>query len=126
VHSLAPGGSCQPVGYYLPRGTKVPLTHVYATDATLKIGVSSVRAVLPEELQLRCRERVSGRQPQLETTTTTTVGRRRLHIRFPDFVSSRGLLTCDDARCLTRCHRAFVSNSCHFFGTPLSIPWRHI
>jgi Zn-dependent peptidase ImmA (M78 family) len=23
-------------------------------------------------------------------------------------------------------HRAFVSNSCHFFRTPLSIPWRHI
>jgi hypothetical protein len=59
VHSLAPCGNCQPVGYYRPRGTKVPLTHVYATDATLKIGVSSVRAVLPEELQLRCREWVS-------------------------------------------------------------------
>src|ERR1700692_2118309 len=43
--------------------------------------------------------------------------------RFPDFVSSRGLLTCDDARCLSRCHRAFVSSSCHFFGTPLSVPW---
>ena len=34
-------------------------------------------------------------------------------------------LTCDDATCLTRCHRAFVSRSCHFFRAPLSIPWRH-
>src|SRR6185503_9310436 len=41
-------------------------------------------------------------------------------------VSRRDLLTCDDASCLTRCHRAFVSNSCHFFRTPLSIPWRQI
>jgi hypothetical protein len=40
--------------------------------------------------------------------------------------SHRDLLTCDDASCLTRRHRAFVSNSCHFFRTPLSIPWRHI
>jgi hypothetical protein len=29
-------------------------------------------------------------------------------------------------RCLTRCHLASVSSSCHFFRTPLSIPWRHI
>jgi hypothetical protein len=34
--------------------------------------------------------------------------------------------TCDDGSCLMRCHRAFVSNSCHFFRTPLSLPWRHI
>ena len=26
-------------------------------------------------------------------------------------------MTCGDAGCLTRCHRAFVSNSCHFFRT---------
>jgi hypothetical protein len=45
---------------------------------------------------------------------------------FSDPVSHRDLLTCDGASCLTRCHRAFVSNSCHFFRTPLSIPWRHI
>src|ERR1700687_4777353 len=45
---------------------------------------------------------------------------------FSNPVSHRDLLTCDDASCLTRCHRAFVSNSCHFFRTPLSIPWRHI
>src|SRR6202165_2433442 len=45
---------------------------------------------------------------------------------FSNPVSHRDLLSCDDASCLTRCHRAFVSNSCHFFRTPLSIPWRHI
>ena len=41
-------------------------------------------------------------------------------------MSRRDLLTCDDGSCLMRCHRAFVSNSCHFFRSPLSLPWRHI
>jgi hypothetical protein len=50
LRSLAPGGICQPVGYYLPPGTKVPLMHMYANDATLKIAVSSVRPVLPDLL----------------------------------------------------------------------------
>ena len=45
-----------------------------------------------------------------------------LQRHFSNLVSLRDLLTCDDASCLTRCHRAFVSNSCHFFRTPLSIP----
>jgi len=45
---------------------------------------------------------------------------------FSNPVSRCDLLTCDDASCLTRCHRVFVSNSCHFFRTRLSIPWRHI
>lgn len=50
LRSLAPGGFCQPVGYYLPLGTKIPLMHMYANDATLKIGVSNVRPILPELL----------------------------------------------------------------------------
>ncbi|GAF46492.1 zinc-dependent alcohol dehydrogenase [Rhodococcus wratislaviensis] len=50
LRALEPGGICTPVGYYLPRGTKVPLMHMYANDATLKIGVSHVRPVLPELL----------------------------------------------------------------------------
>jgi hypothetical protein len=37
--------------------------------------------------------------------------------RFPNPLSSADLLTCDDASCLTPCHRAFVSLSCHFFRT---------
>ncbi|MFG1774574.1 zinc-binding dehydrogenase [Nocardia salmonicida] len=56
LRSLAPGGFCQPVGYYLPPGTKVPLMHMYANDATLKIGVSNVRPVLPELLDFLARE----------------------------------------------------------------------
>ena len=62
-------------------------------------------------------------------TTPRHVGpRRRRNERcsFSNPMSRRDLLTCDDASCLARCHRAFVSNSCHFFRTPLSIPWRHI
>ena len=51
---------------------------------------------------------------------------QRSSCSFSNPVSHRDLLTCDDASRLTRCHRAFVSNSCHFFGTPLPIPWRHI
>ncbi|HEY6647482.1 MAG TPA: zinc-binding alcohol dehydrogenase, partial [Mycobacterium sp.] len=55
LRSLAPGGICQPVGYYLPPGTKVPLMHMYANDATLKIAVSSVRPVLPDLLDFVAR-----------------------------------------------------------------------
>ncbi|MFB9832836.1 alcohol dehydrogenase catalytic domain-containing protein [Actinoallomurus acaciae] len=47
VHALAPGGVCTAVGYYLAAGTRVPLMRMYATDATLRVGVSHVRAVLP-------------------------------------------------------------------------------
>jgi threonine dehydrogenase-like Zn-dependent dehydrogenase len=55
LRSLAPGGICKPVGYYLPPGTKVPLMHMYANDATLKIAVSSVRPVLPDLLDFVAR-----------------------------------------------------------------------
>jgi hypothetical protein len=46
--------------------------------------------------------------------------------RFPNLVSYRDVLTSRDADCLTRCHLASVSDSCHFFRRALSIPWRHI
>ena len=36
--------------------------------------------------------------------------------RNPNHMSSDDPLDCGDASCLTRCHRAFVSNSCHFSG----------
>ncbi|MEU6585672.1 alcohol dehydrogenase catalytic domain-containing protein [Nocardia sp. NPDC046763] len=55
LRSLGPGGFCQPVGYYLPVGTKVPLMHMYATDATVKIGVSNVRPILPDVLDFVAR-----------------------------------------------------------------------
>jgi alcohol dehydrogenase len=67
LRSLAPGGICQPVGYYLPPGTKVPLMHMYANDATLKISVSSVRPVLPELLDF-----VAGDDFPAELVTTLT------------------------------------------------------
>src|SRR5258707_11330862 len=35
-------------------------------------------------------------------------------------------LTCGGTRCLTSCQLRFVSKSCHFFRTPLSVPSRHI
>ena len=41
---------------------------------------------------------------------------------FSNPVSHRGPLTCYNASRLRRCHRALVSNSCHFFRTPLAIP----
>jgi threonine dehydrogenase-like Zn-dependent dehydrogenase len=50
VRSLAPGGVCTAVGYYLATGTRVPLMHMYATDATLRVGVSHARAALPDLL----------------------------------------------------------------------------
>ena len=41
---------CTAVGYYFATGTRVPLMRMYATDATLRVGVSHARAVLPELL----------------------------------------------------------------------------
>jgi threonine dehydrogenase-like Zn-dependent dehydrogenase len=50
IRSLAPGGICTAVGYYLGAGTRVPLMRMYATDATLRVGVSHARAALPDLL----------------------------------------------------------------------------
>ena len=50
IRSLASGGVCTAVGYYLATGTRVPLMRMYATDATLRVGVSHARAVLPDLL----------------------------------------------------------------------------
>jgi threonine dehydrogenase-like Zn-dependent dehydrogenase len=47
VRALSPGGVCTAVGYYLASGTRVPLMRMYATDATLRVGVSHARTVLP-------------------------------------------------------------------------------
>ncbi|MEV0292740.1 alcohol dehydrogenase catalytic domain-containing protein [Nocardia sp. NPDC050710] len=55
LRALEPGGICTPVGYYLPPGTKVPLMHMYASDATLKIGVSHTRPVIPDLLDFVAR-----------------------------------------------------------------------
>ncbi|MFG2004486.1 alcohol dehydrogenase catalytic domain-containing protein [Spirillospora sp. NPDC048911] len=50
VSALAPGGLCTAVGYYVGSCTGVPLMRMYATGATLRLGVSHVRAVLPDLL----------------------------------------------------------------------------
>jgi alcohol dehydrogenase len=50
LRALAPGGVCTAVGYYLATGTRVPLMRMYATDATLHLGVSHSRTVLPDVL----------------------------------------------------------------------------
>jgi hypothetical protein len=42
---------CTAVGYYLASGTRVPLMRMYATDATLRLGVAHARAVLPALLE---------------------------------------------------------------------------
>ena len=65
LRALSPGGICTPVGYYFSPGTKVPLMHMYANDATLRIGVSHVRPVLPELLDF-----VASSDFPAETVTT--------------------------------------------------------
>jgi threonine dehydrogenase-like Zn-dependent dehydrogenase len=50
LRALGPGGVCTAVGYYLASGTRVPAMRMYATSATLRVGVSHARAVLPELL----------------------------------------------------------------------------
>jgi threonine dehydrogenase-like Zn-dependent dehydrogenase len=51
VRAVAPGGVCTAVGYYVATGTRVPLMHMYTTDATLRLGVSHSRAILPDLLE---------------------------------------------------------------------------
>ncbi len=51
IRALRPGGICTGTGYYLAPGTKVPVMDMYATSATLNVGVSHVRPVLPELLE---------------------------------------------------------------------------
>ncbi|GAB89764.1 zinc-dependent alcohol dehydrogenase [Gordonia rhizosphera] len=66
LRALRPGGVCTPVGYYVSPGTKVPLMHMYANDATLRIGVSHVRPVLPALLDF-----LIDHDLPAETVTTT-------------------------------------------------------
>jgi threonine dehydrogenase-like Zn-dependent dehydrogenase len=55
LRSLAPGGACTAVGYYLGKGTRIPLMRMYANDSTLRLGVSHARALLPELLEFVAR-----------------------------------------------------------------------
>jgi alcohol dehydrogenase len=47
LRALGPGGTCTATGYYLGAGTKVPIMDMYATSATLRVGISHVRPILP-------------------------------------------------------------------------------
>ena len=47
LRALRPGGICTGTGYYVNTGTKIPVMDMYATSATLHVGVSNVRPVLP-------------------------------------------------------------------------------
>ena len=49
---LAPGGTCTGVGFYVRRGTPLPLWKMYMNSATLRIGVSHPSADLPAVLPL--------------------------------------------------------------------------
>jgi threonine dehydrogenase-like Zn-dependent dehydrogenase len=50
--ALAPGGTCTGVGFYLRRGTPLPLWKMYLKSATLHIGVSHPSTDLPATLAL--------------------------------------------------------------------------
>jgi alcohol dehydrogenase len=95
VHALAPGGVCTAVGYYLAAGTRVPLMRMYATDATLRVGVSHARAILPALLEFVARtgfpaERVTSLTadwddaPRAYAARTTKIVLRRDPLTFDD------------------------------------------
>ncbi|MGH3350141.1 MAG: alcohol dehydrogenase catalytic domain-containing protein [Nocardioides sp.] len=50
LRALRPGGICTGNGYYLGVNTLLPVMDMYATSATLQVGVSHVRPHLPELL----------------------------------------------------------------------------
>lgn len=50
LRSTATGGICTATGYYVATNTPIPLMHMYATDITLRLGVSHPRAFLPDLL----------------------------------------------------------------------------
>ncbi len=50
LRALRPGGICNGTGYYLATNTLVPVMDMYATSATLNVGVSHVRPHLPAML----------------------------------------------------------------------------
>lgn len=55
VRALGPGGVCTATGYYVGTGTRLPVMDMYATSATLQVGVSNVRPRLPELLDFVAR-----------------------------------------------------------------------
>jgi threonine dehydrogenase-like Zn-dependent dehydrogenase len=67
IRSLASGGICTTVAFYLRSGTPVPLWRMYVHGGTLKTGLANVRADLPDILAAV----QSGKmRPELVTTLT--------------------------------------------------------
>jgi threonine dehydrogenase-like Zn-dependent dehydrogenase len=52
LRALAPGGHCTGVGFYLRRGTPIPLWRMYLNSSTLHVGLSHPRADLPDVIAL--------------------------------------------------------------------------
>jgi threonine dehydrogenase-like Zn-dependent dehydrogenase len=52
VRALAPGGTATSVGFYLFKGTPLPLWQMYLNESSFRIGLSNPRADLPPVLDL--------------------------------------------------------------------------
>ena len=52
VGALAPGGVCTGVGFYLFRGTPLPVWRMYLQSTTFRTGLSHPSADIPKVLQL--------------------------------------------------------------------------
>ncbi len=52
LRTLSPGGTATSVGFYLFKGTKLPLWPMYLNGSTFRIGLSNPRADLPAVLEL--------------------------------------------------------------------------
>jgi alcohol dehydrogenase len=52
LQALAPGGVCSGVGFYVRRGTPLPLWSMYLNGSTLHLGLANARASLPALLEL--------------------------------------------------------------------------
>src|SRR5699024_3026940 len=50
IRALRAVGICTGTGYYLNTGTRIPVMDMYATSATLNVGVSHVQPLLPDLL----------------------------------------------------------------------------
>lgn len=69
IRSLASGGFCTSIGYYLQKGTSIPLMQMYLNSSTLHTGISHARADLPEVLAL-----IESKKFQPEKITTLLAG----------------------------------------------------
>ena len=93
---------------------------------TISARFVSRNASFPTKCVMPQRPDLGSLTPNTELATGTEKMQRRMRrykvqmqsFWFADCVSSGDPLTCDDVSCLSRCHQAFISNVCHFFGGP--------